>query len=268
MIELSTTINNVKWRLIGVTKQFFRTRVIHEQDIIQSIASGLVSFACDLDSPGKIKQVSIPIIISGSGAAYSEMWQGDIRLDSKQHTHVAIINNGEVESLKQLEYELEKFGEIVETLTSQEHIKREIYQKMHYEPNFIRLDIVDDENEVLSLPTRFLPTVYTQAREVCTVVKHTQEIAEYGYEFKVRGPYTHFLVLITPLKNWVVCARTADSKEPLPTSGTTNEKVVFYEYQNEDKVIEFLLEVGFDEQDKDLDYITEKMLEASISQRR
>ncbi|MGP5059453.1 hypothetical protein ACTXIV_12215 [Psychrobacter celer] len=268
MTEPSTTINNKEWRLIGVTKQFVRTRVLHDDDIIQSIGSGMVSFACDLDSPGKVKQISIPVTISGSGETYNEIWDGNIRLDSRQHTHVAIVNNGEVESLKQLEYQLEEFEVIVDALTSPDHIKREILKQMDYEPNFIRLDIVDNGGEVLSLPTRFLPTVYTQAKEVCTVVKHTQEIAEYGYEFKVRGPYTHYLVLMTPLNKWVVCARTADSKEPLPTSETINEKVVYFEYKNEDKVIEYLLEVGFDEHDEDLDYITEKMLEASMSERQ
>lgn len=265
MTDLSTTINNKEWRLIGVTKQFVRTRVLHDNDIIQSIGSGMVSFACDLDAPGKIRQISIPVSISDSGATYDEIWGGVIRVDSRQHTHVAIINNGEIESLQQLDYQLEEFEAIVEALTSPDHIKREIYKQMGYEPNFIRLDVVDSGGKVLSLPTRFLPTVYTQAKEVCTVVKHTQEIADYGYEFKVRGPYTHYLILITPLNKWVVCARTADSKEPLPTSETVNEKVVYFDYKNADKVIEYLLEVGFDEHDEDLDYITEKMLSASIS---
>ena len=47
-----------------------------------------------------------------------------------------------------------------------------------------------------------------------------------------------------------------------------NRYVVYFEYKNEDKVIEYLLEVGFDEHDEDLDYITEKMLEASMSERQ
>lgn len=268
MIEPSTIINNKEWRLVNVTKQFVRTRVLHDDDIIQSIGSGMVSFACDLDVPGKEKRISIPVTISGGGATYEDIWDGDIRLDIRQHTHVAIINNGEVESLKQLDYQFEEFEVIVEALTSPDVIKREICKQMGYEPNFIRLDVIDHGGEVLSLPTRFLPTVYTQAKEVCTVVKHTQEIAEYGYEFKVRGPYTHYLVLITPLGKWVVCARTADSKDPLPTSDTINEKVVYFDYKNEDKVIEYLLEVGFDEHDEDLDYITEKMLEASLAQKQ
>lgn len=266
MIELTTTIKGKVWRLTGVTKQFVRTRVLHDDDIIQSIASGMVSFTCDLELPGKVMQVSIPITITGSGDTYDEIWDGAIRVDARQHTHVAVIDNGEVQSLKQLEYQMEDFEDIVEQLTSPDEIKKEIYKQMGYEPNLIRLDVIDGGGDILALPTRFLPTVYTQGKEVCTVVKHTQEIADYGYEFKVRGPYTHYLILITPLNKWVVCARTADNKDPLPVSETVNEKVVYFDYQNEDKVIEYLLEVGFDEHDGDLDYITEKMLEASMSQ--
>lgn len=263
MTELSTTINHKEWRLKGVTKQFVRTRVLHDDDTIQSIASGMVNFTTELDGEDRVMQVAIPITISGSGSTYNEIWDGLIRVDGRQHTHVAVIHKGEVESLKQLDYQLEDLEAIVEQITSPTAIKKEIYKRMGYEPQFIRLDVIEGGGEVLALPTRFLPSIYTQGREVCTVVKHTQEIADYGYEFKVRGPYTHYLILITPLNRWVVCARTADTKEHLPISDTVNEKVVSFDYKNEDKVIEYLLEVGFDEHDEDLDFITEKMLEAT-----
>lgn len=264
MTELSTTINGKIWRLKGVTKQFVRTRVLHDDDIIQSIASGMVNFVTKLEGDDKVMQVTVPITITGSGSTYNEIWDGSIRVDARQHTHVAVINKGQVESLKQMEYQVEDFEGIVEQMTSPDAIKKEIYRQMGYEPNFIRLDVVDGGGEIIALPTRFLPSVYTQGRMVCNVVKYTQEIADYGYEFKVRGPYTHYMVMITPLNRWVVCARTADSKDALPLSDTMNEKVVYFDYKNEDKVIEYLLEVGFDEHDEDLDFITEKMLDATM----
>lgn len=258
------TINDKEWRLKNVERQFLHTRVIHSEDIIQSLAAGFACFERDIDDSQSKMVACIPITITGSGETYNEAWNGVIRADGRQHTHIAVINGDEVESLKQLKCDLEDIEALCEQLTSDPSVADIIFKKMRYEPHFITCGIVSGKGDVMELPTRFLPPVHTQAREVCMVVKHTQEIADYGYEFKVRGPFTHYLILITPNKKWIVCARTADSKEPLPIADTINEKVMIFDCDNEDKVIEYLLEVGFDEHDPDLDYITEKMVEASL----
>lgn len=266
-LPLALDPKDYEWTAGRVVKQFMNISVLESIDTLRTLGAGMVEITAVIDTETDSKlSVVAPILIMGEGPSYSEAWDGDISIDYRQPTHVILSRQCEVVESRHIYDGLESMDETYKTLFADEKNRAELYQALGYEQERSYIDADKDyEDGILALPIRFFPTVYTSAKEVFTLVKDTRDLIQHGGKFADRGAFTQYILLLTHRNRWVLCVRTANTERLLPLKGVINETIRTFEYGQDDQIITYFLESGFDPFDQDIDGMSEAIARQTLN---
>jgi len=266
-LPLALETKDYDWIAGRVVKQSMHISVLESSDTLRTLGAGMVEITAMINTETDT-QISIvaPLLIMGEGSSYSEAWNGDISIDYRQPTHVILSRNGEVLDSRHVYDGLENIDELFGIVFKNTKNKEYLYRKLGYQQERSYIDVDEEyEDGVLELPIRFFPTVYTSAKEVFTLVKDTNDLIQYGGKFSARGNFTQYILLLTHRNRWVLCVRTADTKRLLPLNGVINETIRTFEYDQDDQIITYFLESGFDPLDPDIDDVSEAIARCALN---
>lgn len=266
-LPLALDPKDYEWTAGRVVKQFMNISVLESSDTLRTLGAGMVEITAVVDDETDSKlSIVAPILVIGEGPSYSEAWEGDISIDYRQPTHVVLSRQGEVVESRHIYDGLENMDETYKTVFTDEKNRTELYQALGYEQERSYIDADKDyEDGILALPIRFFPTVYTSAKEVFTLVKDTRDLIQHGGKFADRGAFTQYILLLTHRNRWVLCVRTANTERLLPLEGVINETIRTFEYGQDDQIITYFLESGFDPFDQDIDDMSEAIARQALN---
>lgn len=266
-LPLALDPKDYEWTAGRVVKQFMNISVLESSDTLRTLGAGMVEITAVVDDETDSKlSIVAPILVIGEGPSYSEAWEGDISIDYRQPTHVVLSRQGEVVESRHIYDGLENMDETYKTVFTDEKSRTELYQALGYEQERSYIDADKDyEDGILALPIRFFPTVYTSAKEVFTLVKDTRDLIQHGGKFADRGAFTQYILLLTHRNRWVLCVRTANTERLLPLEGVINETIRTFEYGQDDQIITYFLESGFDPFDQDIDDMSEAIARQALN---
>lgn len=266
-LPLDLNPKDYDWTAGRVVKQFMNISVLESDDILRTLGAGMVEIEAVVNSEtGSKISVVAPVLVVGEGPSYSEAWDGDISIDYRQPTHVILSREGEVVESRHIYDGLKSMDDTYKAVFANKKYKEELYHALGYEQerSFIDAD-KDYEGGIMALPVRFFPTVYTSAEEVFTLVKDTSDLIQHGGSFADRGAFTQYILLLTHRNRWMLCVRTANSKRLLPIEGVINETIRTFEYDQDDQIITYFLESGFDPFDTDIDDMSEAIARRALN---
>lgn len=263
----SLDLRDYSWSAGRIVKQFMSTSVLDAEDIFRTMAAGMVEVVAvvDEDTDSKISIVA-PIIIKDEAKTYSEAWGGDLAIDKRQRTHMVLTRFGDILETRHISEDIDSIEVLYCALFANQKNRDNLNHILGYEKAYSFIDIdKDHEYGVLELPGRFFSTVHTTARQVFSLVKETGDLIQHGGRFAHRGDYTQYILLLTYRKRWVLCVRTSDTEELLPIEGVINDVIRTFDYDQEDEIINYFLESGFDPLDPDIDDMNEVIAKESLN---
>lgn len=264
-LPLALKADEYDWQAGKIVKQFMKTNVLESSDTLRTLALGMVELFTQISENTKLSIIA-PLTLYGEGHYYENAWGGHISIDDRQLTHIALYKDGQVVETRQVYDGLESIEELYRQVFAIPENQRALYEVIGYKKASSAVDAsLEQPGGVLELRSRFFPTVFTTAKPVHTVVKQASELIMQGAKFLERGEYTQYLLLLTWKKHWVLCVRTSDTSTPLPVEGVVNEVVKVFEYDDDDQIITYMLESGFDPLDEELDILSEAIAQEILA---